>query len=92
MDEKAMLSTSQVKLLGITIESNLKFISTVNPRISPLGAYLFLAFLDGGLFEGGLYEGGGAYKIFEDKLHGNNKFQSTSVLIIYNKNSKEINQ
>ena len=31
---------------------------TVNPRISPLGAYLFLAFLDGGLFEGGLYEGG----------------------------------
>ena len=40
---------------------------------------------------GGLYEGG-AYKIFEDKLHGNNKFQSTSVLIIYNKNSKEINQ
>ena len=65
---------------------------TVNPRISPLGAYLFLAFLDGGLFEGGgLYEGG-AYKIFEDKLHGNNKFQSTSVLIIYNKNSKEINQ
>ena len=64
---------------------------TVNPRISPLGAYLFLAFLDGGLFEGGLIRGG-AYKIFEDKLHGNNKFQSTSVLITYNKNSKEIKQ
>ena len=40
----------------------------------------------------GAYSRGGAYKIFEDKLHGNNKFQSTSVLIIYNKNSKEINQ
>ena len=33
---------------------------TVNHRISPLGAYLFLIFLDGGLFEGGaLYEGRG---------------------------------
>ena len=31
---------------------------TVNPRISPLEAYLFFIFLDGGLFEGG---GGGAY-------------------------------
>ena len=51
--------------------------NTVNPRISPLGAYLFLAFLDGGLFEGGAYTRG-AYKIFEDKLHGNNKFQSKS--------------
>ena len=39
---------------------NLAFLFTtfVNPRISPLGAYLFLIFLDGGLFEGGLYEGG----------------------------------
>ena len=64
---------------------------TVNPRISPLGAYLFLEFLDGGLFEGGAYTRG-AYKIFEDKLHGNNKFQSMSVLIIYDKNSKEINR
>ena len=27
---------------------------TVNPRISPLGAYLFLTLLEGGLFEGGL--------------------------------------
>ena len=37
----------------------MNIINTVNPRISPLGAYLFLAFLDGGLFEGGgLYEGG----------------------------------
>ena len=37
---------------------------TVNPRISPPGAYLFSIFLVGGLFEGGLYEGGGgAYKI-----------------------------
>ena len=33
--------------------------NTVNPRISPLGAYLFLAFLDGGLFEGGAYTRGG---------------------------------
>ena len=33
-------------------------IYTVNPRISPLGAFLFLAFLDGGLFEGGLIRGG----------------------------------
>ena len=41
--------------------------STVYPQISPLGAYLFLIFLDGGLFEGGgLYEGGGAYKIIVD--------------------------
>ena len=31
---------------------------TVNPRISPLGAYLF-SILDGGSFEGGLYKGGG---------------------------------
>ena len=45
----------------------------------------------GAYSRGGLIRGG-AYKIFEDKLHGNNKFQSTSVLIIYNKNSKEINQ
>ena len=36
------------------------YLPTVNPRISPLGAYLFLIFLDGDLFEGGgLYEGGG---------------------------------
>ena len=34
--------------------------------MSPLGAYLFLMFLDGGLFGGGLYEGGGAYKIIVD--------------------------
>ena len=33
--------------------------NTVNPRLSPLGAYLFLAFLDGGLFEGGAYTRGG---------------------------------
>ena len=45
---------------------------TVNPRISPLGAYLFLAFLDGGLFEGELIRVG-AYKFYDDKLHGNNK-------------------
>ena len=33
--------------------------NTEYPRISPLGAYLFLIFLDAGLFErGGLYEGG----------------------------------
>ena len=32
---------------------------TVNPRIGPLGAYLFFIFLDGGLFEGGLKRGGG---------------------------------
>ena len=29
-----------------------KLISTVNPRISPLGAHLFLCFLGVGLFEG----------------------------------------
>ena len=63
---------------------------TVNHRISSLGAYLFLAFLDG-VYSRGAYTRG-AYKIFEDKLHGNNKFQSTSVLIVYNKNSKEIDQ
>ena len=39
---------------------------TVNPRISPLGAYLFFIFLDGGLFERGLIRGGGAYKIIVD--------------------------
>ena len=45
---------------------------TVNPRISPLGAYLFFIFLDGGLFEGVLFEGGahtrggGAYKVIVD--------------------------
>ena len=38
---------------------------TVNPRISPLGAYLFFLFLDRGLFEGGL-NGGGAYRIIVD--------------------------
>ena len=54
------------------------YLNTVNPRISPLGAYLFLAFFRWGLIRrGGLYEGG-AYKIFEDKLHSNNKFQSKS--------------
>ena len=37
---------------------------TVNPRISPLGAYLFFLSLDRGLFEGGLY--GGAYRIIVD--------------------------
>ena len=62
----------------LEIKKNLIFGDTVNPRISPLGAYLFLAFLDGGLFEGGAYTRGGAYKIFEDKLHSNNKFQSKS--------------
>ena len=39
--------------------------NTANPRISPLGAYLFSIFLDGGLFEGGIYKGG-AYKIIVD--------------------------
>ena len=34
---------------------------TVNPRISPLGAYLFFIFLDGGLFEGVLFDEGGAH-------------------------------
>ena len=40
---------------------------TVYPRISPLGAFLFFIFLDGGLFEGGggLFEGRG-YKIILD--------------------------
>ena len=38
---------------------------TVNPRISPLGAYLFLAFLDGGLFEGGAYTRGGLIKFLK---------------------------
>ena len=33
-------------------------VNTVNPRISPLGAYLFFTILDGGSFEEGLYEGG----------------------------------
>ena len=32
---------------------------TLNPRIRPLGAYLFLTFLDGGLFEVGDYTKGG---------------------------------
>ena len=45
----------------------------------------------GAYSRGGAYTRG-AYKIFEDKLHGNNKFQSASVLIIYNKNFKEIHQ
>ena len=42
--------------------------NTVNPRIRPLGAYLFLIFLDMGLFEGmGAYtRGWGAYKIVVD--------------------------
>ena len=31
---------------------------TINPWNSPLGAYLFLVFLDGGLFDGGLIQGG----------------------------------
>ena len=31
-------------------------IDTVNPRISPLGAYLFLYLLRGGLFEGRLFK------------------------------------
>ena len=35
--------------------------ATVNLRISPLGACLFLIFLDGGLFKGG-----GAYKVIVD--------------------------
>ena len=39
--------------------SAMVFTDTVNPRISPLGAYLFFIFLDGGLFKGGLFEGGG---------------------------------
>ena len=37
---------------------------TVNPRISPLGAYLFLMFLGGGLFERGLFEEG-LMKLFD---------------------------
>ena len=46
-------------------------VNTVNPRISPLGAYLFLIFLEGGLFEGGVIRGGGytrgeAYRINVD--------------------------
>ena len=32
-------------------------VHTVNPRISPLGAYLFFEFLQGGLFKGA-YSGG----------------------------------
>ena len=43
---------------------------TVNPRSSPLGAYLFIIFLDGGLYEGGLMLGGGAYKIIVDIIKG----------------------
>ena len=39
--------------------------TTVNPRFSPLVAYLFFIFLDGGLFEGGLKRGG-TYKIIVD--------------------------
>ena len=40
--------------------------STLNPRISPLRAYLFLIFLDGGLLEEGFYMRGGAYRIILD--------------------------
>ena len=36
--------------------------ATVNPRISPLGAYLFLMLFGWGLILGGLIRGG-AYKI-----------------------------
>ena len=37
--------------------------NTVNPRIfSPLGAYLFFIFFDGGLFEGGGLKRGGGLK------------------------------
>ena len=36
-------------------EDNL-YVITINPRISPLGAYLLLIFLDGGLFERGAYK------------------------------------
>ena len=43
----------------------IRYFTTVNPRISPLGAYLFFTFLDGGLFEGGTYTRG-AYKIIVD--------------------------
>ena len=32
--------------------------SRVNPRISPLGAYLFFEFLHWGLFKGGFIQGG----------------------------------
>ena len=31
---------------------------TINPRIIPLGAYLFFQFLHGGLFERGVYSRG----------------------------------
>ena len=53
------------------IYSRFTFASTVNPRINPLGVYLFLIFSVGGLFEGGvLCEGGlmrgGTYKIIVD--------------------------
>ena len=39
---------------------------TANPRISPLGAYIFLIFLDGGLYEGGAYKRGRTYEIIVD--------------------------
>ena len=38
--------------------------TTVNPRISSLGAYLFLLVFGWGLFEGGLFEGG-LIKLFD---------------------------
>ena len=38
---------------------------TINPQISPLGAYLFLCFLGGGLFEGRAYSRVGLIKLFD---------------------------
>ena len=50
---------SEKRQLRVNVVSNVNECNTVNPRIIPLGAYLFFIFLDGGLFEGGLIRGGG---------------------------------
>ena len=48
----------------LLLSFNYPGIYTVNLRISPMGAYLFIIFFDEGLFEGGAYtRGGGAYRI-----------------------------
>ena len=47
-------SKKVIKLHAFLVVVSISY--TLNPRISPLGAYLFLIFLDGGLFEGGAYK------------------------------------
>ena len=62
------------------MQMDVKLLNTVHPRVSPLGAYLFLIFLGWGLSERRVYSRGGLTKLSEIS-HIKSQFQYSYFII-----------